>query len=210
MMEESDNFQQIHDANIARDKLRPEIQETIMGEVETELLAYLENIKLKLGGKEKKEKKQKKPKKPRVPKPPKCCDGEKYYKKVVFCFLLLLQVALLTHLYRCAQEPTPMPEMISLLVQMNILQDLCKPLKTIPEFVGDLNYLGTVYNASRVQLDPSMQQLRQAITEYCILPQGSKFVKEHSPLINAVLLYGPSGCGKTHLVRAIANHTVTP
>ena len=53
-----------------------------------------------------------------------------------------------------------------------------------------------------------MKQLRAAIVEYCILPNGSANIKASlSPAhraINAVMLYGPKGVGKTALVEAVA------
>ncbi|CAM9608749.1 unnamed protein product, partial [Sphacelaria rigidula] len=59
-----------------------------------------------------------------------------------------------------------------------------------------------------VPQDPSMAQLRQLVTEYCILPVGSQQLKtslnpEHN--LKAVMLYGPGGAGKTMLVEIIAS-----
>ena len=39
--------------------------------------------------------------------------------------------------------------------------------------------------------DPSMPQVRQLVSEYCILPLGSTNVHEKAPFQKAVLLYGP-------------------
>lgn len=50
--------------------------------------------------------------------------------------------------------------------------------------------------------NPSVPQVRQLLTEYCILPLGDPEVKgrlkpEH--LVKSVMLYGPSGAGNiTH------------
>ena len=79
--------------------------------------------------------------------------------------------------------------------------------------VGDFNYLGSVHhNADRKDegkwepQDPSVSQLRQSITEYCILPNGSAEVREAvTQQIKSVMLYGPAGAGKTHAVEAVAN-----
>ena len=56
--------------------------------------------------------------------------------------------------------------------------------------------------------DPSMAQLRAAITEYCVLPLGSPNVKaklEGELDVKSIMFYGPSGAGKTMMVEAVAN-----
>ncbi len=40
-------------------------------------------------------------------------------------------------------------------------------------------------------------QVRQALTEYCILPLGSQFIHERAPYIKTLLLYGAEKTGKT-------------
>lgn len=58
--------------------------------------------------------------------------------------------------------------------------------------------------------DPSPAQLRAALTENFILPQGSVYVKEQSPAspaLSSLLLFGAAGTGKTMLSRAIAAET---
>ena len=60
--------------------------------------------------------------------------------------------------------------------------------------------------------NPSTAQIRAALTEYCILPNGSsnlkkKLAAKDPPIsVRGVMLYGPSGAGKTMMVEAIANH----
>uniref|UniRef100_A0A7S1LCP6 AAA+ ATPase domain-containing protein n=1 Tax=Neobodo designis TaxID=312471 RepID=A0A7S1LCP6_NEODS len=51
--------------------------------------------------------------------------------------------------------------------------------------------------------EPSMQQVRQAVTEYCVLPLGSQIVHDLAPHANTVLLYGPAKSGKTMLTHAV-------
>lgn len=51
--------------------------------------------------------------------------------------------------------------------------------------------------------EPSMQQVRQSVTEYCILPLGSQIVHDLSPHGNTILLYGPPKSGKSMLTQAI-------
>lgn len=47
-IDESDNYQQMHDEALAKDKLRPLIREKIKKEVDVRLLSYLDNIRLKV------------------------------------------------------------------------------------------------------------------------------------------------------------------
>jgi hypothetical protein len=84
----------------------------------------------------------------------------------------------------------------------------------LSSLIGDFNYLGSMHhNADRREegtwqpQDPSISQIRQMLTEYCILPNGSADVKMALPaekLIKSVMLYGPSGTGKTLAVEAVA------
>lgn len=55
--------------------------------------------------------------------------------------------------------------------------------------------------------EPSATQVRQAVTEYCILPLGSQVIHDTSPHHNGVLLYGFPKTGKTMLTHAICNET---
>lgn len=50
-IDESDNYLQHHDETIAKDKIRPLVREMIRKEVDVRLLAYLENIKVKVAAK---------------------------------------------------------------------------------------------------------------------------------------------------------------
>lgn len=52
-----------------------------------------------------------------------------------------------------------------------------------------------------------MAQIRQAVTEYAILPLGSEQCKAKTQQIKSLLLYGPKGSGKTLMAEAIANET---
>jgi ATP-dependent 26S proteasome regulatory subunit len=58
-----------------------------------------------------------------------------------------------------------------------------------------------------VALDPSLAQLRSCVTEAAVLPLGSPYVKQHAPVVSAMLLYGARGTGKTMLARGIAAET---
>ena len=54
--------------------------------------------------------------------------------------------------------------------------------------------------------EPSYAQVRQNVTEYAVLPNGSPFVKSQTPLVRSILLCGPSGVGKTLMVESVARH----
>lgn len=51
--------------------------------------------------------------------------------------------------------------------------------------------------------EPSMQQVRQSVAEYCVLPLGSQIVHDLAPHPQAVLLYGAAKSGKTMLTHAV-------
>ena len=56
--------------------------------------------------------------------------------------------------------------------------------------------------------DPTMNQLKLAISEYCILPNASSTTKElisDDDNVRAILFHGPGGCGKRSMVKAVAN-----
>ena len=58
-----------------------------------------------------------------------------------------------------------------------------------------------------VLFEPSMSQVRQSVTEYGILPLGSKVVHDLAPHHKSMLLYGPACSGKTMLTHAIVTES---
>jgi hypothetical protein len=191
--DESDNFQQKHDVELAKTVVRPGVYEEIRKQVDEMLIMNLKKIKMQVapGGKGKKGVKKgkkggKKGKKGAKKKP---LPGEK--------------IAELKNL--------DADQMLSILVEYQLV---VKPHpRTIKSLIGEFNYLGSVHHmADRKEegawepQDPSIAQIRQNLTEYCILPNGSAEVKEKCKVLTkSVMLYGPSGAGKTHAVEAIAN-----
>mmetsp|Transcript_153261 Transcript_153261/g.267789 ORF Transcript_153261/g.267789 Transcript_153261/m.267789 type:complete len:902 (-) Transcript_153261:616-3321(-) len=61
--------------------------------------------------------------------------------------------------------------------------------------------------AGFVLFEPSMSQVRQAVTEYGVLPLGSKVVHDLAPHHKSMLLYGPASSGKTMLTHAIVTES---
>jgi hypothetical protein len=192
--DESDNFQQKHDVELGKEVVRPGVYEEIRAQVDEMLAMNLKKIKMQVApatkgkkgkGKKKKGGKGKKGKgKKKKPLP-----GEKISEL----------------------KGLDADQMLSVLVENKLV---VRPRnRTIASLVGEFNYLGSVHhNADRKDegswepQDPSIAQIRQSLTEYCILPNGSPDIKANmGKLIKSVMLYGPSGAGKTHAVEAVAH-----
>lgn len=65
------------------------------------------------------------------------------------------------------------------------------------------SYLGEISFVARSGLNPTPGDVRQVITQYCVLPLGSEVIRLQAPCIRSVLLTGPKGSGKKSLVHAI-------
>ncbi|XP_046609162.1 dynein regulatory complex protein 11 [Neodiprion virginianus] len=50
---------------------------------------------------------------------------------------------------------------------------------------------------------PALGDVKQLVTEYCILPLGNEVVRQLTPLVRSVLIAGPHGSGKKMLVNAV-------
>ena len=192
--DESDNFQQKYDVGLAKEVVRPGVYGEIRAQVDDMLVMNLKKIKMQVApatkgkkgkGKKKKGGKGKKGKgKKKKPLP-----GEKISEL----------------------KGLDADQMLAVLVE-NKLVVRARP-RTVNSLVGDFNYLGSVHhNADRKDegawepQDPSIAQIRQSLTEYCILPNGSAEIKANTQkLVKSVMLYGPSGAGKTHAVEAVAH-----
>lgn len=78
----------------------------------------------------------------------------------------------------------------------------------ISDYLGSTHFIGATLERAGIVPDPSMAQVRQAITEYAVLPLGSQRVHEKlEPHIKALLLYGHQNTGKKLLAHAIAHST---
>merc|ERR1711865_651626 len=199
--DESDNFAQKHDVGLAKDKVRPSVEEQVREQVDQMLILQLQKIKLQLeaaaakdkGKKGKGGKKGKKGKGGKKGKKGK--DGKKALPGDKIAELKNMDI----------------DHMLSILVENKIVNNYRD--RKISDLWGDFNYLGTVFqNADRRDKrgkwepqDPSMAQIRQALTEYAILPLGSTQCKAKTQHIKSLMLYGPKGAGKTLVAEAIAN-----
>jgi hypothetical protein len=192
--DESENFQQKHDVELGKAAVRPEVYEDLRKVVDEMLLNNLKKIQQQLGpvskkGKGKGKKKGKKGKKGKAKKK-KPLPGEKISEL----------------------KGMDTDHMLSILIEHQLVVK-CRG-KQVSDIIGEFDYLGSMkHNADRRDEgdwqphDPSISQIRQMLTEYCILPNGSHEIKgaiEPENLIKSVMLYGPSGAGKTLAVEAVA------
>lgn len=60
------------------------------------------------------------------------------------------------------------------LVSSGIVQAV-PPIK-IADHLGAFNFLGATLEKAGILAQPSMAQVRQAVTEFCLLPLGSNYV----------------------------------
>lgn len=49
----------------------------------------------------------------------------------------------------------------------------------------------------------NLGDIKQLVTEYCILPLGNEVIRQLTPLVRSVLIAGPHGSGKRMLVNAV-------
>ena len=182
--DETDNYKQEHDVEMAKEEVMPLIQDQYKNDVDEMIKVELENMKLLSGAKGKKKKgKKKKGKKKKKKKKGLKLPGYKYIKD-------LLKEEILTQL-----------------IQNNIVKRL--PPQKLTDFIGEFNYIHSMLDDIKESpYDPSMALIRQLVTEYIIFPLGSELVRNRFPEnIRSILFYGPAGTGKTLVVRACVHET---
>ncbi|KAJ6642794.1 Dynein regulatory complex protein 11 [Pseudolycoriella hygida] len=77
-------------------------------------------------------------------------------------------------------------------------------IKKNPE-INLSSFLGDRSLCERSGINPTPGDIRQIITEYCILPLGSDAIRKFAPCIRSVLIAGPKGSGKKMLVCAMCH-----
>jgi len=195
--DESNNFDQRHDVELARKSVFPIVEAELRAVVDEAMKEELQNLKT-MFEKVKKGKKGKKggkkgPKKPKAPKVKKWCPA----------------------VGSCCNNPTEREDCVPYLVQQGILKKIkqCH----LEDFFGEYHYLGAmqrVIQSPRESMPycpaPSAQMIRSLIVEHCVLPLAAADIRQKAPenlTARSLLLYGPKGSGKSMLARAIATET---
>lgn len=183
--DESENFKQKHDPEVAKKEVTPEVEDEFKGIVDEMIKVELENMKILQGIKSKKKKKKGKKKKGKKKKgKKKPLPGQKQIAK------------------------DDVKDLLSELVSHGIVKKL--PPTKLSDFIGEFNYLHSMLDDIKdTPYDPSMALIRQLVTEYAVFPLGSELVKKRAELTRSILFYGPPGTGKTLVVRAIAHETAS-
>eukprot|EP00403_Amphidinium_massartii_P034621 CAMPEP_0178443034 /NCGR_PEP_ID=MMETSP0689_2-20121128/38582_1 /TAXON_ID=160604 /ORGANISM="Amphidinium massartii, Strain CS-259" /LENGTH=855 /DNA_ID=CAMNT_0020066819 /DNA_START=48 /DNA_END=2612 /DNA_ORIENTATION=- len=181
--DESNNFDQRHDVELARKQVFPIVEAELRVAVDEMMKEELANLKtmFEASKKPRKEKKAKKPKKPKKPKL-----GKKW----------CAAVGSVSNREDCIPD----------LVEMGILKKI-KPCH-LDDFWGEYDYLGAMRRSHLPHCPPpSAHMIRQLIVEHCILPLAAADIRQKAPeslTARSLLLYGPKGAGKSMLARAIA------
>lgn len=187
--DESDNFWQKHDAELAMEGLRPVVFEKVRLEVDDEMRVLIENLKdmvlaeraARTGKKQKKKKGKKKKGKGKKKK------GKEKKKK---------------------KDPTAERSIESIFAELashGIIEQI--PRREMKEYVGSINYVGSALEHAGIVPDGAMAQVRNFLAEHIALPLGSQIVHEKAPVLKTCLLYGVPETGKTLLAHALAHET---
>jgi SpoVK/Ycf46/Vps4 family AAA+-type ATPase len=181
--DESKNFNQKYDADMAKKEVLPSIEDEFKQVVDDMINVELDNMRM-LRGIKKKKKKKKKGKRGGKGGKKKALPGEKVTNKF------------------------DVKDLLVELVQHRIAKKL--PAQKLTDFIGEFNYLHSMIDDLKdTPSNPSIALIRQLVTEYAIFPLGSDIVKSRVELTRSILFYGPPGTGKTLVVRAIAHETAS-
>ncbi|KAG8506504.1 LOW QUALITY PROTEIN: Dynein regulatory complex protein 11, partial [Galemys pyrenaicus] len=183
--DESWNFAQGHDPELIKEEKRKELESEIRLQVDELMRQELKNLKLAVN-KEKENPVKAKKKGDKKKTGAKDKKGKKGKDKD------LTADRTIESLYQELVEE-------GLLIQ--------NPKVHLSDYIGEYCYLGTTLRRVAVEPMPSLQDVRQLITLYGILPLGSAAVHEKAPLVRSLLLAGPSGVGKKMLIHAICTET---
>ncbi|KAI8469151.1 MAG: hypothetical protein J3K34DRAFT_514240 [Monoraphidium minutum] len=194
--DESSNFEQRHDPELVQEELRPLVFEEVDGEMRVLLSNLRDMVEAELAAKAGKKKK----------KGGKAGGGKKKDKKAKGGGGGGKKKKDPT-----ARQPAPGPadrSMESLyaeLVSNGVLVRV--PPAHMADYLGAHGFMGATLDKAGIVPDPSMAQIRQAVSEYAILPLGSAALHERLPYTRAMLLFGAPRTGKTLLSHAVAAMT---
>lgn len=183
------SWEQQHDPELLKDELRPLVFEEVRQQVDEEMRTLLANLKELVAaeaaakaGKKAKKKKGGKAKKGAGGKKAKGGKGKK------------------------KNDPTADRSMESLFAELASNGVLVSPPKVeLADYLGGYSFMGATLEKAGIIPDPSLAQIRQAVTEFAILPLGSQLAHERLPHIKSLLLYGAPSTGKTMVAQAIAH-----